>query len=127
MLRLCQLNPYADPDLSESRTRANASFAFRVRSLLAPVLLPTLLGAYADAITAASSLLQNRHQIPGEMWCTLRLFFASLASVTVRVEGAVMRIIVVAAVLAASCLLGGCFHFHTSQVYSAPQPLPPLK
>src|SRR6185295_10791304 len=47
-------------------------------------------------------------------------FFASLAGVTVRVEGAVMRIIVVAAGLAATCLLGGCFHFHTSQVYSAP-------
>jgi hypothetical protein len=39
------------------------------------VLLPTLPGASADAVTAASSLLQNRHQIPGEMWCTLPLFF----------------------------------------------------
>jgi hypothetical protein len=38
-----------------------------------------------------------------------------------------MRIIVLAAVLAACCALGGCFHFHTSQVYSAPQALPPLK
>jgi hypothetical protein len=38
-----------------------------------------------------------------------------------------MRIFVVAAILAASCVLGGCFHFHTSQVYSAPQALPPLK
>jgi hypothetical protein len=38
-----------------------------------------------------------------------------------------MRIIVFAAFLAASCALGGCFHFHTSQVYSAPQPLKALK
>jgi hypothetical protein len=38
-----------------------------------------------------------------------------------------MRIIVVAAVLAASFALGGCFHH--SQVYTteAPHPLPPLK
>jgi hypothetical protein len=42
-------------------------------------------------------------------------------------EGVVMRIFVVAAVIAASCALGGCFHFHTSQVVTAPQPLPPLK
>jgi hypothetical protein len=38
-----------------------------------------------------------------------------------------MRIIVVAAILAASSVLGGCFHFHTSQVMTAPQALPPLK
>ena len=38
-----------------------------------------------------------------------------------------MRSIVVAAVIAASFALGGCFHFHQSQVYAAPQPLPPLK
>jgi outer membrane murein-binding lipoprotein Lpp len=42
-------------------------------------------------------------------------------------EGTVMRILVVAAVIAASCALSGCFHFHTSQVVTAPQPLPPLK
>jgi hypothetical protein len=62
------------------------------------------------------------------MWCNRPLVFAGLASVIVAFEGAVMRIIVIAAVLAASCALGGCFfHFHTSQVYTAPQPLPPLK
>jgi hypothetical protein len=38
-----------------------------------------------------------------------------------------MRIIVMAAIIAASSILGGCFHFHQSQVYTAPQPLPPLK
>ena len=39
-----------------------------------------------------------------------------------------MRTIVAAAVIAASFLLfGGCFHFHQSQVYAAPQALPPLK
>jgi hypothetical protein len=38
-----------------------------------------------------------------------------------------MRIIVFAMVIAASSALGGCFHFHQSQVYTAPQPLPPLK
>jgi hypothetical protein len=38
-----------------------------------------------------------------------------------------MRITVVAAILAVSSALGGCFHFHQSQVYTAPQPLPPLK
>jgi len=39
-----------------------------------------------------------------------------------------MRSIVAAAVIAASCALGGCFfHFHTSEVYTAPQPLPPIK
>ena len=42
-------------------------------------------------------------------------------------EGGVMRMLVVAAVIAASFALGGCFHFHTSQVYTAPQALPPLK
>jgi hypothetical protein len=46
---------------------------------------------------------------------------------SVAFEGAVMRIIILAAVLAVSSALGGCFHFHTSQVYSAPQALPPLK
>jgi hypothetical protein len=54
-------------------------------------------------------------------------FFAGLASVIVAFEGTVMRILVVAAVIAASCALSGCFHFHTSQVVTAPQPLPPLK
>jgi len=34
---------------------------------------------------------------------------------------------VLAAVIAAASALGGCFHFHQSQVYTAPQPLPPLK
>jgi hypothetical protein len=38
-----------------------------------------------------------------------------------------MRIIVAAAMLAVSFALAGCFHFHQSQVYTAPQPLPPLK
>lgn len=73
------------------------------------------------------SLLQNRHQIHSKMWCIWPLVFAGRRSVIVAFEGAVMRIIVLAAVLAASCALGGCFHFHTSQVYSAPQALPPLK
>ena len=39
-----------------------------------------------------------------------------------------MRIIVAAAVITvASLALSGCFHFHQSQVYTAPQALPPLK
>jgi hypothetical protein len=38
-----------------------------------------------------------------------------------------MRILFVVATLATCVALGGCFHFHTSQVYTAPQPLPPLK
>jgi hypothetical protein len=38
-----------------------------------------------------------------------------------------MRIILFAAMIAAASALGGCFHFHQSQVYTAPQPLPPLK
>jgi hypothetical protein len=38
-----------------------------------------------------------------------------------------MRIIVAAAIFAASFALAGCFHLHQGQVYSAPQPLPPLK
>jgi uncharacterized membrane protein len=38
-----------------------------------------------------------------------------------------MRSIVVAAVIAVSFALVGCFHFHQSQVYTAPQALPPLK
>jgi hypothetical protein len=38
-----------------------------------------------------------------------------------------MRVIVGAAVMAALFVLGGCFHFHQSQVYTAPQPLPPIK
>jgi hypothetical protein len=38
-----------------------------------------------------------------------------------------MRIMVFAMVIAAASALAGCFHFHQSQVYTAPQPLPPLK
>jgi uncharacterized membrane protein len=38
-----------------------------------------------------------------------------------------MRIILAAAILAVSFALGGCFHFHQSQVYTVPQSLPPLK
>jgi hypothetical protein len=38
-----------------------------------------------------------------------------------------MRIIVFAAIIAAPSALCGCFHFHQSQVYTAPQALPPLK
>jgi len=38
-----------------------------------------------------------------------------------------MRIIFAAAIFAVSFALGGCFRFHQSQVYSAPQQLPPLK
>jgi hypothetical protein len=39
-----------------------------------------------------------------------------------------MRTILFAAFLAATSLvLSGCFHFHQSQVYTAPQALPPLK
>jgi hypothetical protein len=39
-----------------------------------------------------------------------------------------MRILVFAALIAATSLaLSGCFHFHQSQVYTAPQALPPLK
>jgi hypothetical protein len=38
-----------------------------------------------------------------------------------------MRIIFAATIFAASFALGGFFHFHQNQVYSAPQPLPPLK
>jgi len=38
-----------------------------------------------------------------------------------------MRVVFLAAVIAASSALAGCFHFHQSQIYTAPQPLPPLK
>jgi hypothetical protein len=38
-----------------------------------------------------------------------------------------MRIIVVAAIFAASFALGGCFHHGQVVTVEAPQPLPPLK
>jgi hypothetical protein len=38
-----------------------------------------------------------------------------------------MRIIVVAAIFAASFALGGCFHHNQVTTVEAPQPLPPLK
>jgi len=41
------LNPYAGPGLSESRTPANATFAFRPRDLEAWVAVPTLLATPA--------------------------------------------------------------------------------
>jgi hypothetical protein len=44
-----------------------------------------------------------------------------------RVRGPVMRIVLAAAIFAVSFALAGCFHFHQSQVYTAPQSLPPLK
>jgi uncharacterized membrane protein len=53
--------------------------------------------------------------------------FRPAASVSVEYQEAVMRIIVVAAIFAVSFALTGCFHFHQSQVYTAPQALPPLK
>jgi hypothetical protein len=44
-----------------------------------------------------------------------------------RVRGPVMRIVLAAVIFAVSFALAGCFHFHQSQVYTAPQSLPPLK
>lgn len=40
-----------------------------------------------------------------------------------------MRIVLAMMAIATGLVLGGCFHFHKSQVYTAevPQPLPPLK
>jgi hypothetical protein len=116
-------HPNAESDLPESETHANARFALRCGSLATSAPAPTLLAASH----CGRPLLQNRHQTRGEMWCSRPSFFAGLASVIVAFEGTVMRILVVAAVIAASCALSGCFHFHTSQVVTAPQPLPPLK
>jgi hypothetical protein len=95
--------------------------------LHAPALAPTLLAVLRASATASVTVAESSPNPQQNMVHLTFVFFASWRCVKVAFEGAVMRIIVLAAVLAASCALGGCFHFHTSQVYSAPQALPPLK
>jgi len=88
-----------------------------------PVLLATPRADKTASITVAITSPNPRRDVVHSA-----LSFAELESVIVAFEGVVMRIILIAAVFAASCALGGCFfHFHTSQVYTAPQALPPLK
>ena len=84
-----------------------------------------LLGASAGRMPSflvAHQLLQFHHPRSEQEWLIEKV---NPEGDTVR--GSVMRMFVLAAVIAAASALGGCFHFHQSQVYTAPQPLPPLK
>ena len=94
-----------------------------MRSALSPTLLAALL--------ASTIALRHCCRIVTKSTAKYGAFNPRFSPVgelsSVAFEGAVMRIIMLAAVLAVSAALGGCFHFHTSQVYSAPQALPPLK
>jgi hypothetical protein len=118
---------YAESGLPESRTPANAGFVFWTRSLRGPALAPTLFAALLASAIGFRHCCRIVTKSTAKCGAFNPRFFASWRACSVAFEGAVMRIIILAAVLAVSSALGGCFHFHTSQVYSAPQALPPLK